>query len=265
MKILKIWSIFMLVTILMPALSSCSKDSNGGGGGSESNLLSRAIGTWVCTQSSDVTSGGTIYTGLMVGKTITIKNNGTYTSTSSDFGYTGTFSISEDVIIAKSNRGTFKIKATINGNVMTWDGTASNGVAFKYVFKKNTESGVADLQSLAIGTWKCTQSTDTWQNGNSYTGLMVGKEITIKNDGTYTSTSSDFGTSGSYTISGNKIIAKSISGSMFDITVTFSGDNMTWNGVTNNGITFKYVFQKINAVPNEVYPNYDSNYGLGSL
>jgi len=49
MKILKIWSIFMLVTILMPALSSCSKDSNGGGGGSESNLLSRAIGTWVCT------------------------------------------------------------------------------------------------------------------------------------------------------------------------------------------------------------------------
>ena len=58
MKILKIWSIFMLVTILMPALSSCSKDSNGGGGGSESNLLSRAIGTWVCTQSSDVTSGG---------------------------------------------------------------------------------------------------------------------------------------------------------------------------------------------------------------
>lgn len=148
---------------------------------------------------------------------------------------------------------------------MTWDGTASNGVAFKYVFKKNTESGVADLQSLAIGTWKCTQSTDTWQNGNSYTGLMVGKEITIKNDGTYTSTSSDFGTSGSYTISGNKIIANSISGSMFDITVTFSGDNMTWNGVTNNGITFKYVFQKINAVPNEVYPNYDPNYGLGSL
>ena len=33
----------------------------------------------------------------------------------------------------------------------------------------------------------------------------------------------------------------------------------------NNGITFKYVFQKINAVPNEVYPNYDPNYGLGSL
>jgi hypothetical protein len=95
--------------------------------------------------------------------------------------------------------------------------------------------------------------------------LRQTKEITIKNDGTYTSTSSDFGTSGSYTISGNKIIAKSISGSMFDITVTFSGDNMTWNGVTNNGITFKYVFQKINAVPNEVYPNYDSNYGLGSL
>ena len=89
--------------------------------------------------------------------------------------------------------------------------------------------------------------------------------VTIKNDGTYTSTSSDFGTSGSYTISGNKIIANSISGSMFDITVTFSGDNMTWNGVTNNGITFKYVFQKINAVPNEVYPNYDPNYGLGSL
>ncbi|MBQ8715340.1 MAG: lipocalin family protein [Prevotella sp.] len=54
--------------------------------------------------------------------------------------------------------------------------------------------------------------------------------VTIKNNGTYTSTASTFGYSGTYTISGNSITAKSDSGDTFVVTVTISGDKMTWNG-----------------------------------
>ena len=50
--------------------------------------------------------------------------------------------------------------------------------------KDSTPSG-DDLIIKASGTWMCTQSVDT-QNGKSYQGLMVGKEITISPNGTYT-------------------------------------------------------------------------------
>lgn len=100
-----------------------------------------------------------------------------------------------------------------------------------------------ELRSKAVGTWMCTKSTDSAQ-GKSYDGLMVGKQVTIKADGTYTSTASTFGYSGSYTIKGNTITAKSKDGSTFVVTVTISGDKMTWNGTASNGTTFHYVFTR---------------------
>ena len=106
----------------------------------------------------------------------------------------------------------------------------------------NGASG-ADLVKEAVGTWMCTQSTDS-QKGQSFDGLMVGKEVTIKADGTYTSTSSSFGYSGTYKISGNTITAKSNTGATFIVTVTINGSKMTWNGTASNGTTFSYVFQK---------------------
>ncbi len=95
----------------------------------------------------------------------------------------------------------------------------------------------------AIGTWMCIQSTDTYQ-GYSQTGLLVGAEITINNNGTYTSTSSNFGYNGTYTTNGNKITAKSVSGSTFVVTVSISGSKMIWKGTASNGVNFDYVFQK---------------------
>ncbi len=103
-----------------------------------------------------------------------------------------------------------------------------------------------ELINKAVGVWMCTQSTDT-QQGNSYQGLMVGKEITILANGTYTSTAPSFGYSGTYSVSGNKITAHSDAGGTFVITVTFKGSQMEWQGTANNGVSFVYIFERENV------------------
>ncbi len=101
----------------------------------------------------------------------------------------------------------------------------------------------SELLQKAIGSWMCTQSTDIAQ-GQKYEGLLVGAMVYIQKNGTYTSTSKTFGTSGTYTISGNTITAKSKSGDTFLVTVTINGDNMTWNGTSSTGVTFTYLFKR---------------------
>ena len=96
--------------------------------------------------------------------------------------------------------------------------------------------------SKAVGTWYCIRSTD--KSGTySLDNLFVGQSVTIYSNGKYTSTSSSFGTSGTYKINGNKIIVNTDSGRAFMITVSFSGNNMTWTG-SGEGVTFTYVFEK---------------------
>lgn len=102
----------------------------------------------------------------------------------------------------------------------------------------------AELKTQAKGRWMCTESTDT-SDGYTSKGLMVGKEVFIYANGTYTSTAPSFGTKGTYTVNGNKITAYSSSGGSFVITVTVSGDRMTWNGTANNGVTFRYQFVRM--------------------
>ena len=99
----------------------------------------------------------------------------------------------------------------------------------------------SDLLRQAIGTWMCTQSTDSAM-GRSYDGLLVGKQVTINADGTFKSTAPSFGYSGTYTIKGNSITAKNTNGDTFVLTVTISGDKMTWKGTASNGTSFQYVF-----------------------
>lgn len=109
-----------------------------------------------------------------------------------------------------------------------------------------------DLIIKASDTWMCTQSVDT-QGSNTFQGLMVGKEITINPNGTYTSTAPTFGYSGTYKVSGNKITAHSDTGGTFLINVSISGDRMTWEGTANNGVSFRYIFEReSNVVPSEM-------------
>ena len=123
----------MIAIILSAGMVSCSDDEDSPNG---SDLVNESIGTWMCISSIDSALGYTIE-GLMVGKEVTIKNNGTYTSTSSTFGYSGTYNIKGNTITAKSSTGdTFIVNVTINGDKMTWNGTANNGTTFKYIFKR---------------------------------------------------------------------------------------------------------------------------------
>ena len=113
--------------------------------------------------------------------------------------------------------------------------------------EKDDKPSGDDLIIKASGTWMCTQSVDA-MNGQSLQGLMVGKEITINPNGTYTSTAPTFGYSGTYTVSGNKITAHSDAGGTFIINVSISGDRMTWDGTANNGVSFRYIFERENNV-----------------
>ena len=98
MRKIKFWSMLMLMGMLIPLAVSCGGDDDGDGGGStDGDLIAKAVGTWMCTQSTD-TQQGQSYQGLMVGKEVTINANGTYTSTASTFGYTGTYTVSGNKI-----------------------------------------------------------------------------------------------------------------------------------------------------------------------
>jgi hypothetical protein len=121
----------MMMVVVMTA---CGGDDNDG------NIdVNQAVGTWMCIQSTDTYRGQSV-TGLLVGTEITIKADGTYTSTASSstsvMGKSGTYTINGNTITARTSGYTFVMTASFNGNRMTWDGTATNGVNFHYVFQK---------------------------------------------------------------------------------------------------------------------------------
>lgn len=95
----------------------------------------------------------------------------------------------------------------------------------------------------AIGKWYCVKSTDI-SGGYTMENLFVGHIVTINGDGTYTSTSSSFGTSGTYAITGNKILVITNDGQRrFVLTVSIKGGSMIWKG-SGEGVTFTYIFEK---------------------
>lgn len=142
----------LFVALLLPMNVSCGSDDDSGT--SNEDLRTQAVGTWMCTKSTDISQGSS-YNGLMVGKQVTIYANGTYTSTAPTFGYTGSYSVSGNTITAQSNQGaTFVITVTIRGNNMTWEGTSSNGVTFTYVFVResgNTSSPLNITKEMIVG------------------------------------------------------------------------------------------------------------------
>lgn len=189
MKKFSFLSIPMLMVVMVSLVASCGGDEayDSGGGTIGSDLVNKALGTWMCVQSTDIQQGQT-YENLMVGKEVTIKKDGTYTSTAPTFGFSGTYTISGDKITAKSNSGgTFVITVTISGEKMTWNGTASNGVTFTYVFEKeNTADSQSDIipftEDMIIGkTWKVKDFSIERGANNT---IQKGKTIRINADGT---------------------------------------------------------------------------------
>ena len=175
----------LLAILVIPMMISCGDDEEKGSSPSGDDLIIKASGTWMCTQSVD-TQNGQAYQGLLVGKEITINPNGTYTSTASTFGYSGTYTVNGNKITAHSDAGgTFLVNVTINGDRMTWDGTASNGVIFRYVFEregKNTPSEMAFTKEIIAGDFQwCVKSVNMMRGANSQ--MKEGKTICFREDG----------------------------------------------------------------------------------
>ena len=127
----------MLMVMTLPLMVACGGDDETGPSGDE--LIQKAIGRWMCTESTDQ-QGDYEMRGLMVGKEITIYSNGQFTSTAPSFGYSGTYTVNGNTITAKSSAGTFVVTVSVNGDRMTWNGTASNGVKFRYTFVRESSS-----------------------------------------------------------------------------------------------------------------------------
>ena len=134
MKTNKFWSILVMLVVSVTAMvfTSCSSDDDG----SKGFDVQEVLGTWICTASTDKVGGQTI-TGYMVDKTITIKEDGKFTSTSSSIG-NGTWVLNGNQITATNTSGdTFYITLVVSGNTMKWNGISSQGVSFNYTWKKN--------------------------------------------------------------------------------------------------------------------------------
>lgn len=136
MKTNNFWSILVMLVLSVTVMffTSCSSDDNEDG--NKDVNVQEVVGTWTCTASTDKVDGKSI-TGYMVGESITINEDGKFSSTASSIG-NGTWVLNGNKISAKNTSGdTFNATLRISGSTMKWDGTSSQGVSFNYTWKKN--------------------------------------------------------------------------------------------------------------------------------
>ena len=134
MKTNKIWSIFAMLVVSVTAMffTSCSSDDDG----DKDVQVQEVVGTWTCTASTDKVDGKSI-TGYMVGESITISEDGKFSSTASSIG-NGIWELNGNKMSAKNTYGdTFSATIAVSGNKMKWSGSSSQGVSFNYTWKKN--------------------------------------------------------------------------------------------------------------------------------
>ena len=136
MKTNNFWGILVMLVLSVTVMffTSCSSDDDEDG--NKDVNVQEVVGIWTCTASTDKVDGKSI-TGYMVGESITINEDGTFSSTASSIG-NGTWVLNGNKISAKNTSGdTFNATLRISGSTMKWDGTSSQGVSFNYTWKKN--------------------------------------------------------------------------------------------------------------------------------
>ena len=136
----------MLAAMTMNVMTSCGGDDGGnsnndnsgqsGKTAQEQELVRQATGTWKCVMSSDKTSGGQSYTGLLKGTKLNIHSDGNFTTDSPNLGYAGQYTVKDNTITATSVSGTFSMIVSVIGDYMAWDGKDSNGTKFLYAFMR---------------------------------------------------------------------------------------------------------------------------------
>ena len=135
MKTNKIWSILamLVVSVTVMIFTSCSSDDDGNV--SKDINVQEVVGTWTCTASTDKVDGKSI-TGYMVDESITITEDGKFSSTASSIG-NGTWELNGNKMSAKNTYGdTFSATVVVSGNKMKWNGTSSLDVSFNYTWEK---------------------------------------------------------------------------------------------------------------------------------
>ena len=136
MKTNNFWGILVMLVLSVTVMffTSCSSDDDEDG--NKDVNVQEVVGIWTCTASTDKVDGKSI-TGYMVGESITINEDGKFSSTASSIG-NGTWVLNGNKISAKNTSGdTFNATLRISGSTMKWDGTSSQGVSFNYTWKKN--------------------------------------------------------------------------------------------------------------------------------
>ena len=136
MKTNNFWSILVMLVLSVTVMffTSCSSDDDEDG--NKDVNVQEVVGIWTCTASTDKVDGKSI-TGYLVGESITINEDGKFSSTACSFG-NGTWVLNGNKISAKNTSGdTFNATLRISGSTMKWDGTSSQGVSFNYTWKKN--------------------------------------------------------------------------------------------------------------------------------
>ncbi len=136
MKRLNYLMSILLACMLSIGLAGCSSDDGGITPTPPSPVdIVDIVGTWQCTSSVD-NIGGQSEIGLMVGKRITLNENGTFTSSHPGLGSSGTFTLTGSTLAGQSSLGTFTASVSLTDNIMHWGGTACDGSTFQYGFTR---------------------------------------------------------------------------------------------------------------------------------
>ena len=136
MKTNNFWSILVMLVLSVTVMffTSCSSDDDEDG--NKDVNVQEVVGIWTGTASTDKVDGKSI-TGYMVGESITISEDGKFSSTASSIG-NGTWELNGNKMSAKNRYGdTFSATIAVSGNKMKWSGSSSQGVSFNYTWKKN--------------------------------------------------------------------------------------------------------------------------------
>ena len=195
------------------------------------------LGSWVIIDGYE-TDGSQKVTSS-VGYTVTLNANGTgeigpASIKWSRSGNRFTYSYSSSYYTSSVFSGKF----SYSNGTLTMTGTG-NGWTFEYKLRKTGDY----ISPTLVGIWKCTSSTSTYK-GNTYTDVLKGETLTINSDGTFTSTTSYIGKSGTWSQKDNTLYVSSNDGGNIVLDFTLSASKLDVRGSNDSGETFNCTFTK---------------------
>lgn len=224
--------LFASMTSLVFASCGCDDDNDNN---TSSITDEELLGTWTIIDGYE-TNGETTYTGR-VGNTIYFYANGTGSASNENIRWSRSgnhFSYYYTSNPSTVFSGTF----SYSNGLLTMKGTG-NGWAFEYKMKKTNNNSAPTLVSV----WRCSSSTTTYK-GSTYSDVLKGETLTINQDGTFKSTSSYIGKSGTWTQKENILYVSSTDGGNITLEFTLSSTILIAKGTNDAGESFDCTFVK---------------------